>query len=148
MLLETHLDLIQRKLRGMSRHSGLPAHEAEEFRASALLKLIDDDYRILGKWEGRSSFPAFLTVVLRNLLRDYQIHLWGRWRPCAASCRRGQEVVLLEKLLVRDGLSIPEAVERLRIEQGVSLSLEDAERLAAEFPRRQEWRQVSDSELL
>lgn len=148
MLLETQLDLIQRKLRSVSRHSGLPAHEAEEFRSWALVKLIDDDYRILGKWEGRSSFPAFLTVVLTNLLRDYRIHLWGRWRPCAASCRRGPEVVLLERLLVRDELTIAEAVERLRLEQGVSLAPKDVEHLAADFPRRQEWRQVSDSELL
>ena len=148
MLLETHLDLIQRKLRVVSRHSGLPAHEAEEFRSWALFKLIDDDYRILGKWEGRSSFPSFVGVVLRNLLRDYQIHLWGKWRPCAASSRRGQEFVFLERLLVRDGLSVAEAVERLRMEQGVSLSPDEVAQLAAAFPRRQERRLVSDSELL
>lgn len=148
MLLETHLDLIQRKLRLVSRRSGLPAHEAEEFRSWAIFKLIDDDYRILGKWAGRSTFPSFLTVVLRNLMRDYQIHLWGKWRPCADSCRRGQEFVFLERLLVRDGLSVAEAVERLRMEQGVSLSPDEVAQLAAAFPRRQERRLVSDSELL
>jgi RNA polymerase sigma factor (sigma-70 family) len=148
VLLEAHFDLIQRKLRTLSRYSGLPGSEAEEFRSWALLKLVDDDCRILGKWEGRSSFPSFLTVVLRNLLRDYQTHLWGKWRPCAASCRRGQDVVLLERLLVRDGFSVAEAVERLRTEQGVSLSPDDVEQLAAGFPKREEWRQVSDSELI
>jgi RNA polymerase sigma factor (sigma-70 family) len=148
ILLETQFDLIQRKLRSISRYSGLSIHEAEEFRSWALFKLVDDDYRVLGRWEGRSSFPAFLTVVLTNLLRDYRTHLWGRWRPCAASCRRGPQVVLLEKLLGRDGLSVAEAVERLRLEQGVSLAPEEVERLAAEFPKRQERRQVSDSELL
>jgi hypothetical protein len=35
-----------------------------------LLKFVENDYRILGCWEGRSSFPTFLAVVLVNLLRD------------------------------------------------------------------------------
>jgi RNA polymerase sigma factor (sigma-70 family) len=148
ILLETNLPLIQRKLRSLSRHGGLPPHEVEEFRSWALVKLIEDDYRILGRWEGRSTFSGYLTVVLRNLLRDYQIRLWGKWRPCAASRRSGQEIMLLERLLVRDKLSVAEAVERLRIEQGISRAPDEVERLAAAFPRRQEWQQVSDSELL
>lgn len=148
MLLEDHLDLIRRKLRSISRHSGLPALEAEEFASWALVKLMDDDCRILGKWEGRSSFPAFLSVVLRNLLRDYRSHLWGRWRPCVASSQRGQEFVLLERLLVRDRLSLEEALERLRTEHGISLPPEDAARIAASFRRRPDRRTVSDLELL
>jgi RNA polymerase sigma factor (sigma-70 family) len=90
VLLETHLDLIQRKLRYLSRSGGLPDSEVEEFLSWALLKLIDSDYRILGKWEGRSTFSTYLTVVLVNLMRDYRIHLWGK-RPSAASRRQGQE---------------------------------------------------------
>jgi RNA polymerase sigma factor (sigma-70 family) len=97
MLLETHLDLIQRKLRYLSRSGGLPDFEAEEFRSWALLKLIDGDYRILGKWEGRSTFPTFLTVVLVNLMRDYRIHLWGkRWPPARPLRRRVSEEELLQ----------------------------------------------------
>ena len=87
-LLETHLDLIQRKLHHLSRRSGLPDLEAEEFRSWALLKLIEDDYQILGQWEGRSSLPTFLAVVLVNLVRDYRIQIWGKWRPSAEVDRR------------------------------------------------------------
>lgn len=148
MLLEANLPLIQRKLRSLSRHGGLPLHEAEDFRSWALLKLIDDDCRILGKWEGRSSFSTFLTVVLTNLLRDYRIHLWGKWHLSAASRRRGEEAALLEKLVVRDGLPVDEAAERLRTRHGFSLSPDEAASLAAVFPRREERRQVSESELL
>jgi len=147
-LLETHLELIQRKLQLLSWHSGLPACEAEEFRSWALFKLVDDDYRILGRWEGRSSFPTFLTVVLVNLMRDYRIHLWGKWRPCAASRRFGRKGVLLEQLLVRDGLSENEAVERLRTELGISLTPDDFRKVTAALPRRQDRRWVSAEELL
>jgi RNA polymerase sigma factor (sigma-70 family) len=147
-LLETHLDLIQRKLHHLSRHSGLPDAEAEELRSWALLKLVEDDYRILGKWEGRSSFPTFLTVVLLNLMRDYRIHLWGKWRPSAAARRRGRESVLLEQLVIRDGLSSAEAVERLRTEHGISPAPDDVARLAAALPWRQQRRRVGDEELV
>jgi RNA polymerase sigma factor (sigma-70 family) len=145
-LLETHLELIQRKLLRLSWRSGLPACEAEDFRSWALLKLIDDEYRILGKWEGRSSFPTYLTVVLVNLMRDYRIHVWGKWRPSAASRRRGEASVLLERLLMRDGLPAEEALERLRTDYGISLEPEELVRLVA-LPRRPERRRVSEEEL-
>ena len=147
-LLETHLDLIQRKLHHLSRRSGLPDIEAEELRSWALFKLIDDNYRILGQWEGRSSFPTFLRVVLINLMRDYRIHVWGKWRPSAASRRRGPEGVLLERLLIRDGLSADEAVERLRTEHGVFPAPDEVARLAAALPWRQQRRRVEEEELL
>lgn len=148
VLLETHLDLIQRTLQHLSRRSGLPGPEAEEFRSWALFKLVDENYRILGKWEGRSSFPTFLTVVLMNLMRDYRIQIWGKWRPSAVSRRHGPECILLERLLVRDGLSSDEALERLRAEGGASLSPDQVRRLAAALPRRPERRRVSEEELL
>ncbi|MFL6236449.1 MAG: ECF-type sigma factor [Thermoanaerobaculia bacterium] len=147
-LLETHLDLIQRSLRHLSWSGGLPAAEAEEFRSWALFKLVDDDYRILGRWKGRSSFPTFLSVVLVNLLRDYRIHLWGKWRPSAASRRGGPTGVLLERLVLRDGLSCAETSERLRAEHGIVLSQDEVARLAAAFPRRRERRRAGEDELL
>jgi RNA polymerase sigma factor (sigma-70 family) len=147
-LLETHLDLIQRSLRHLGWSGGLPAAEAEEFRSWALFKLVDDDYRILGCWKGRSSFPTFLSVVLVNLLRDYRIHLWGKWRPSAASRRGGPTGVLLERLVLRDGLSCAETSERLRAEHGIALSQDEVARLAAAFPRRPERRRAGEDELL
>jgi RNA polymerase sigma factor (sigma-70 family) len=147
-LLETHFDLIQRKLLHLSRRSGLPEIEAEEFRSWALFKLVDGDYRILGSWEGRSSFPTFLGVVMVNFLRDYRIHIWGKWRPSAEARRRGPESILLERLLVRDGLTVSAAVERLRTEYGLSPVPEDVERLAATLPRHQQRRRVGEEVLL
>lgn len=147
-LLETHYHLIQKKLQHLSRRSGLPEHEAEEFRSWALYKLVEDDSRVLASWEGRSSFPTFLTVVLVNLMRDYRTHVWGKWRPTAAARRQGREVVLLEQLCFRDGLSLDEAVERMRTEHKVSLSRAELERMAASLTRRMERRRVGEEELL
>jgi DNA-directed RNA polymerase specialized sigma24 family protein len=102
MLLETHFDLICQKLHHLSRHSGLPEHESDELRSWALFKLVEDDYRILTSWQGRSSFPTYLNVVLVNLMRDYRTHVWGKWRPSAAARRLGQE----NKLHYWDNLSM------------------------------------------
>lgn len=148
LLLETHLDLIQRKLHHLSRRSGLPELDAEEFRSWAVLKLVENDYRILSSWEERSSFPTFLTVVLTNLMRDYRIHVLGKWRACTASRRKGKEGILLERFCVRDGLSLEEAAARMRTEHGIALSPADLERLAADLPRRKERRRRVDEEEL
>jgi len=112
-----------------------------------LFKLVEDDYRILACWEGRSTFSTYLTVVLVNLMRDYRIHVWGKWRPSAAAERQGPEAVLLEKLLIRDGLGLDEAIRRMRDEHGVSLPGEDLERIASTFPRRIGRRSAGEEEL-
>src|SRR4051812_23554870 len=147
-LLEQHFQLIRQRLDRLSRFSGLPEHEAEEFRSWAVFKLVEKDYRILASWEGRSSFSTFLTVVLVNLMRDYRIRIWGKWRPSAAARRRGPEAVLLERLCIRDGLPVDEAIERMRTEHGVSLSEAELEWMAASLCRRTERQRVGEEGLL
>jgi len=146
-LLETHYDLIQQKLIRLGRQSGLPVHEAEELRSWALFKLVDDDYRMLEAWEGRSSFSTYLTVILVNLMRDYRTRIWGKWRPSAAARRLGPEAVLLERLWSRDGLTLDEAISRMRTDHRVALSPAQLERIAGELPRRTERRWVGYEEL-
>jgi RNA polymerase sigma factor (sigma-70 family) len=146
-LLEDNYDLIQRKLHHLSLRSGLPDHEAEEFRSWALFKLVEDDYRILAGWEGRSTLATYLTVVLVNLMRDYRTHVWGKWRPSAAARRQGDVGMLLERLWIRDGLPLDNAIERMRTVYGVSLSPSELEQIAACLPRRLEKRRVGEREL-
>jgi RNA polymerase sigma factor (sigma-70 family) len=55
--------------------------------------------------------------------------------------------VLLERLLIRDGLSGDEAIERLRTEHGLSLSPEEVAGLAA-IPRRPGRQRVGEEELI
>jgi RNA polymerase sigma factor (sigma-70 family) len=147
-LLEENIHLIRQRLDRLSRRSGLPEDEAEEFRSWALFKLVNNDYRILASWKGRSSLSTFLTVVLVNLMRDYRIHVWGKWRPSAAALRQGSEAVLLERLWVRDGLPLDEVIERMRKEHAVSLSRSELERLAASLRQSPKRRRVSEEELL
>ena len=68
--------------------------------------------------------------------------------PTAAARRQGREAVLLEQLCFRDGLSLDEAVGRMRTEHEVSLSRTALERMAASLTRRPERRRISEDELL
>jgi DNA-directed RNA polymerase specialized sigma24 family protein len=59
--------------------------------------------------------------------------------------------MLLERLLVRDGLSCEESTERLRAEHGIVLSPEEVAKLTAALPRRLEHperRRANEEELL
>jgi RNA polymerase sigma factor (sigma-70 family) len=147
VLLERHYDLICRKLDRLGRQSGLPEHDAEELRSWALFRLVEDDYRILASWTGRSSFATYLTVVLVNLARDYRTHLWGKWRPSAEAQRSGPAGVMLERLWVRDGLTLDEAIARIRVELPDPPSRARLEEIAARLPRRVGRRRVGDEEL-
>jgi RNA polymerase sigma factor (sigma-70 family) len=146
-LLEENIVLVRKRLGQISRNSGLPHQEAEEFRSWALFKLVENDYRILASWEGRSSFATYLNVALSNLLRDYRIHVWGKWRPTAAARRKGDAAILLERLWQRDRLSLEEAIDRMLSEHKVALSRAEIERLAASLPQKMERRWVGEEEL-
>jgi len=147
ILLERHFGLIQQRLQSLGRRSGLPDYEADEFLSWALFKLVENDYRILAGWKGRSSFSTYLTVVLVNLMRDYRTKVWGKWRSSAAARRQGSEAVLLERLLLRDGLSLEEAIRQMHNLHRVTLSRMALEKLAAGLPWRAERRRVGEEEL-
>jgi RNA polymerase sigma factor (sigma-70 family) len=146
-LLEEHIGLVRKRLGQISRTSGLSHQEAEEFRAWALFKLVENDYRILASWEGRSSFSTYLGVALANLLKDYRIHVWGKWRPSAAARHEGETAILLERLWHCNRLPLDEAIDRMRSEHNVGLSRAEIERLAARLPQKAERRWVGDEEL-
>jgi DNA-directed RNA polymerase specialized sigma24 family protein len=147
-LLEEHFETVQRTLRRAAWLGRLPASEVEDFCAWATLKLVEDDSRMLALWQGKSSFPTYLRVVVQNLLRDYRIQLWGKWRPSKAATGLGRDALLLERLWVRDGLPLAEAIERMHRDHGVALATAELERIAGRLPRRLRRRRVGDERLL
>jgi RNA polymerase sigma factor for flagellar operon FliA len=138
-----HLCLIERILAAVCRRNGFPSDESEEFAAWAKLRLVEDDYGILRKFEGRSSLATYLTTVIANLFRDYRIHRWGKWRPSAEAIRLGPVAVRYETLVHRDGRSFADALEMLQREQEGADRVE-IEGLAAKLPQRPRRRLESD----
>jgi RNA polymerase sigma factor (sigma-70 family) len=134
-LFEAHLALIDRVIATVCRHARLTGADAEDFASSVKIALIENDYAILRKYSGRSTFAAYLGVVVQNLLLDQRTHALGRWRPSREAERLGEAGVLLETLLLRDRRSLDEAlpiVQRL----DTALTRERAAAMAERFSLR------------
>lgn len=127
-------ELIERLIRFVCRNK-LPPDEVEDFASEVKLHLIERDYAILRKFEGRCSLPTYLTIVIRRLFSDYQIHLHGKWHTSAAAQRLGATAILLEKLLHRDRKSLDEAVTIIATPE-YTPSRAELERLAAQLPEK------------
>lgn len=108
-----NLGLIGRITAFVCRRNHVSADEGEDFAAHVRLKLIEDDYAVLRKFEGRSTLLTYLTTVIHRLFLQYRVELWGKWRPSAEAKRLGDKGITLERMLTRDGYSFSEATAAL-----------------------------------
>ena len=131
-----HLPHIDKVVTHLCRRYHFRAEECQDFRSHVHLKLIEDDYAVFRKFQGRSSLETYLTTVVSNLMKDYLDHLWGKWRPSAEAQRLGPTAILLELLLVRERLSFDEAVRVMQINHKVEKSWQELADLAAKLPIR------------
>ena len=141
------LPCVEEVLRSVRRRHWLSPTEAEELASRVKLRLIEDDYRILRMFEGRSQFRTYLTTVVMRLLLDERIREWGKWRPSSEARRLGPLAVALERLVTRDDRRLEEAIEILcsRDPSTTESALRAiAERLPARGPAR---RHVDSTEL-
>jgi RNA polymerase sigma factor (sigma-70 family) len=141
-----HLAVIDQVAQFIGRRHHLDADAIEELQSAIRLKIIDNDYEVLRKFEGRSSMRTYLTAIVQRHFLDSRTALWGRWRPCALARRSGTAGVLLDQLLTRDGLTLDEAVMRVRERHEVPEA--ELRRLAAVFPVRTPRRFVGEEHLI
>ena len=122
------------------RRHRLSAAEADDFRSEVRLHFIDRDYDVLRRFEKRSSLPTYVTVVIQRLFLDYRNRLWGKWRPTTEAKRLGPIAILIERLVARDGWSLEQVIETLRVNHGVVIdaSLQAlGDKLTRRAPKRQ-----------
>src|SRR6185503_10424450 len=99
-------------------------------------KLIEGNYGVIRKFEGRSSFSTYMTTVIQRLYFQWRVQMWGKWRPSAEAKRLGEKAITLERLLTRDGFTYGEALETLTT--GTSAyTREELEALYLRLPARQ-----------
>ena len=70
-LFESSLGLVEQVIAFICRRHRLYDARAEDFASYARLALIDSDYAILRKFQGRSSLGTYLTTVIHRLYLDY-----------------------------------------------------------------------------
>lgn len=132
---ETHLEPIERAIRFICRDARLTGADAEDFASTVRLALLANDGAILRKYEGRSSFGSYITVVIRRLLVDQQ-RAEGRWYASAEAKRRGEGAVLLDQLLHRDHRTLDEAVAIVLDRHPGGATAAELRAIAAALPRR------------
>ncbi len=135
-LLLDHLPLIERVATRAAVRGGFSGPDVEDFVSQVKVKLIDDDYAVIGKRRGDSKLTTFLVAVIHNHFRDYRNHKWGKYRPTAEAQRRGPDAVLLETLLVRDGLELDTAIEMMITNHRVECDRATLRALAERLPNR------------
>jgi RNA polymerase sigma factor (sigma-70 family) len=142
-----NLGVIDRVIGFVCRRHHLNPADAEDFASHARLALMDDEYAVLRKFQGRSSLKTFLSITVQRIFFDYRIAAWGKWRPSAEARRRGPVAVLLEQLIGRESYSLEEAFEMIATTHRVAISRADLEELAAHLPARARRRFESEEAL-
>jgi RNA polymerase sigma factor for flagellar operon FliA len=132
---ESHLALIDRIVATVCRRARVYGADAEDFASNVKVALMENDFAILRRYEGRAPLAAFLAVVIQRLFIDQRTQALGRWHASRDAERIGEPAVLLEVLLSRDHRTLDEAlpiVQRL----DCTLTRAQLEEMAARLPRR------------
>lgn len=113
------LQLVDRVARSVGRSRHLAPEDVDDFAQMVHLRMANNDYDILRQFEGRSSLKTYLTVVAARMLKDWQNHRYGKWRPSAASERLGPLGVTLDRMINRDAVPAIEAIQSVATRTGL-----------------------------
>ena len=103
------------------RRHRLGAAEADDFRSDVRLHFIERNYEVLRKFEGRCALSTYVNVVVQRVFLDWRNRMWGRWRPSTDAKRLGPTAILIERLVVRDGWPLEQALEMIRTNHQIEL---------------------------
>jgi RNA polymerase sigma factor for flagellar operon FliA len=134
-LLESNVGLIDSIVGRVCRRARMYGADAEDFAAAVKLALIENDYAILRRFEGRASLSTYITIIVERLMADEYIRSRGRWHPSVEAVRLGAPAVLLETLVVREKRSLEEALPLVQAADP-AMTRESAEALLARLPER------------
>ncbi|HKO56500.1 MAG TPA: sigma-70 family RNA polymerase sigma factor [Thermoanaerobaculia bacterium] len=129
-------EAIERIATYVSRKGHLDATETEDFVSYVNVELIDNNYEVIRKFEGRSTFTTYLNTVIQHLFYQYRVKMWGKWRPSAEAKRIGHKAITLERLLTRDGYSLDEAVQVLTTGAAAGFTVPEIEAIYLRLPIR------------
>ncbi|MEO6193666.1 MAG: sigma-70 family RNA polymerase sigma factor [Thermoanaerobaculia bacterium] len=122
-------------LRGLGREKRLSPEDLEDLQSQIHLKLLEEDYRVLRRWDSRSSLKTYLVTVVYNMWNDRVRGEKGTVRVSAAAKRLGPAAKELERLIGL-GLKLDEAYQVIK-PRFPGLSRGEAEEIAAQInPRR------------
>lgn len=137
-----HLGWIDKAASRLCAHRGIGGAEAEDYIAWLRMRLMEEDYAVLRRFEGTSELKTYLASVLARLFVSYVRVHQGEWRSSAAAERLGTPAIDLERLVRRDGYTLQQAGETLRTAGRTTLSDIELARLLGQMPERPPLRPV------
>lgn len=129
------LEALPAILRVLGREKRLSPEELEDLRSDIQVKLLEDDYRVLRRWDSRASLKGYLAIVLYNIWHDRVRGEKGKVVVSAAARRLGPPAPELEVLLGRQGLTFEEAYQAIK-PRFPGLSRGEAEEIATQINPR------------
>lgn len=135
-LYNEHLETFKRIAGSVAHKAHLSPEDTEDFRQIVCLRLFEDDYAILRKFEGRSTLATYLNTVIKRLYNQWRVEMWGKWRPSAEARRIGDVAITLERLITRDGYTYDEAVSAMTTPSGAGATPEQLEAIYLRLPPR------------
>jgi len=67
------LPLIERVIRWVTSRRGLDDVDSEDFASTVKRRLVENDYEVLARYEGRSSLKSYLTAVVSRSYLDFEV---------------------------------------------------------------------------
>jgi RNA polymerase sigma factor for flagellar operon FliA len=142
-----HLPVIGQIAQSICRRNGVAHHDAEDFASDIRLRLCKDDFAVIRKFQGKSSFTTYLTVVMNKFFLDERRRQWGKWTPSSQAKRLGPKALVLETLVYRDGLTFDAACRVLEQKHGFTADRRELSAILAQLPRRAPRRFEGDDSL-
>jgi RNA polymerase sigma factor (sigma-70 family) len=131
-----HLPVIGQIAESICRRNGVGHHDAEDFASDIRLRLCEDNFAVIRKFQGKSSFTTYLTVVMNKRFLDHRRHVWGKWSPSSQARRLGPAALLLETLVYRDGCTFDVACQILEQKHALAVDRRQLRAILAQLPRR------------
>jgi DNA-directed RNA polymerase specialized sigma24 family protein len=129
-LLTRHRPFIAVVVKELARRHHLSPDEVREFERQVETALERNDYELIRAFEGGSTWATYLSTIVARLCVEFQAARWGSWRPSARATREGPTGILLEELMVRDGLSLDAAIDVMRFTHRVDVPRRKLQALA------------------
>jgi RNA polymerase sigma factor (sigma-70 family) len=125
-------------IRAVCFRNRLKPEDTEDFASEVKLRLVENDYRILRVFTGKSSIETYLTTVIANTVRDLIRERDGRWRPSEEAKRLGEIAERIEELVYRFRYPFHEAYQILTTNFGFKQSEREVREIFFKLKPREE----------
>ncbi len=144
--IEENIHIIDQAIKCICHRHNLSEEEGEEFAAEARYKLVENDYKIVREFKGKSTLKTYLVTVINRLFIDKKRAEHGRWRASEKAKQIGEVAVKLDELLHKDNYSLDEAYQILRINYKIKLSEEELDSIFHKIDKERTPRIKEESE--